>query len=198
MSEVSPSFEVQVVGAAVVDSLVAPTRMLVAQRSEPQTVAGMWEFPGGKVEPGESCEQALVRELKEELGVQARLGAEVPGAYPQGWRLSERLAMRVFFAEILSGTPDTLEDHSALRWMPLPPAGGGRESSRPRKPPRFWRCRGFPRTSQSWRHSCVSSVGLGRVGLGRATKAKGAHLACRGHSGSRCGALAERSGVHAA
>lgn len=44
MSEVSPSFEVQVVGAAVVDSLVAPTRMLVAQRSEPQTVAGMWEF----------------------------------------------------------------------------------------------------------------------------------------------------------
>ena len=64
MSEVSPSFEVQVVGAAVVDSLVAPTRMLVAQRSEPQTVAGMWEFPGGKVEPGESCEQALVRELR--------------------------------------------------------------------------------------------------------------------------------------
>ena len=120
MSEVSPSFEVQVVGAAVVDSLEAPTRMLVAQRSEPQTVAGMWEFPGGKVEPGESCEQALVRELKEELGVQARLGAEVPGAYPQGWRLSERLAMRVFFAEILSGTPDTLEDHSALRWMSLP------------------------------------------------------------------------------
>ena len=125
MSEVSPSFEVQVVGAAVVDSLVAPTRMLVAQRSEPQTVAGMWEFPGGKVEPGESCEQALVRELKEELGVQARLGAEVPGAYPQGWRLSKRLAMRVFFAEILAGTPDTLEDHSALRWMPLPPAGEG-------------------------------------------------------------------------
>ena len=125
MSEVSPSFEVQVVGAAVVDSLVAPTRMLVAQRSEPQNVAGMWEFPGGKVEPGESCEQALVRELKEELGVQARLGAEVPGAYPQGWRLSERLAMRVFFAEILSGTPDTLEDHSALRWMQLPPAGEG-------------------------------------------------------------------------
>lgn len=120
MSEMSPSFEVQVVGAAVVDSLVAPTRMLVAQRSEPQTVAGMWEFPGGKVEPGESCEQALVRELKEELGVQARLGAEVPGAYPQGWCLSERLAMRVFFAEILSGTPDTLEDHSALRWMSLP------------------------------------------------------------------------------
>ena len=75
MSEVSPSFEVQVVGAAIVDSLEAPTRMLVAQRSAPQTVAGLWEFPGGKVEPGESCEQALGRELTEELGVQARLGA---------------------------------------------------------------------------------------------------------------------------
>ena len=162
MSEVSPSFEVQVVGAAVVDSLVAPTRMLVAQRSEPQTVAGMWEFPGGKVEPGESCEQALVRELKEELGVQARLGAEVPGAYPQGWCLSERLAMRVFFAEILSGTPDTLEDHSALRWMPLPP-GGGRESSRPRRPPRFWRCRGFLLTSRLWKRSCSSCRTLALV-----------------------------------
>ena len=66
-----------------------------------------------------------MRELTEELGVQARLGAEVPGAYPQGWRLNERLAMRVFFAEILSGTPETLEDHSALRWMPLPPVGEG-------------------------------------------------------------------------
>ena len=125
MSEVSPSFEVQVVGAAIVDSLEAPTRMLVAQRSAPQTVAGLWEFPGGKVEPGESCEQALVRELTEELGVQARLGAEVPGAYPQGWRLNDRLAMRVFFAEILSGIPETLEDHSALSWMPLPPVGEG-------------------------------------------------------------------------
>ena len=64
MSEVSPSFEVQVVGAAVVDSLVAPTRMLVAQRSEPQTVAGMWEFPGGKVEPGESCEPVSYTHLR--------------------------------------------------------------------------------------------------------------------------------------
>lgn len=140
MSEVSPSFEVQVVGAAVVDSLVAPTRMLVAQRSEPQTVAGMWEFPGGKVEPGESCEQALVRELKEELGVQARLGAEVPGAYPQGWRLSERLAMRVFFAEILSGTPDTLKI-TAL-------CGGCRCRSlrmMRRRMMSCWVCRGFRR-----------------------------------------------------
>ena len=55
MSDMLLSFEVQVVGAAVVDSLEAPTRMLVAQRSEPQTVAGMWEFPGGKVEPGRAA-----------------------------------------------------------------------------------------------------------------------------------------------
>ena len=95
-------------------------QIFITQRAADAHMANKWEFPGGKIESGETPEQALVRELKEELGVQARLGAEVPGAYPQGWRLSERLAMRVFFAEILSGTPDTLEDHSALRWMPLP------------------------------------------------------------------------------
>ena len=145
MSEVSPSFEVQVVGAAVVDSLVAPTRMLVAQRSEPQTVAGMWEFPGGKVEPGESFEQALVRELKEELGVQARLGAEVPGAYPQGWRLSERLAMRVFFAEIL--------------WKIIVLCGGCRCRSlrmTRRRTMTCWVCRGFRRICRLWKRSCSS------------------------------------------
>lgn len=113
-------FEVQVVGAAVLDSFKNPTRLLIAQRSAPPILAGLWEFPGGKVEAAESCEQALARELSEELGVRILVGAEVPGPHVQGWPLNERLAMRVFFAEIFSGTPDTLEDHSALRWMPLP------------------------------------------------------------------------------
>nr|WP_280925878.1 (deoxy)nucleoside triphosphate pyrophosphohydrolase [Rothia sp. RSM386] len=102
------------------DSFKNPTRLLIAQRSAPPILAGLWEFPGGKVEAAESCEQALARELSEELGVRILVGAEVPGPHVQGWPLNERLAMRVFFAEIFSGTPDTLEDHSALRWMPLP------------------------------------------------------------------------------
>ena len=119
-NQVPEHFEVQVVGAAVLDSFKNPTRLLIAQRSAPPILAGLWEFPGGKVEAAESCEQALVRELSEELGVRILVGAEVPGPHVQGWPLNERLAMRVFFAEIFSGTPDTLEDHSALRWMPLP------------------------------------------------------------------------------
>nr|WP_280927057.1 (deoxy)nucleoside triphosphate pyrophosphohydrolase [Rothia mucilaginosa] len=102
------------------DSFKNPSRLLIAQRSAPPILAGLWEFPGGKVEAAESCEQALARELSEELGVRILVGAEVPGPHVQGWPLNERLAMRVFFAEIFSGTPDTLEDHSALRWMPLP------------------------------------------------------------------------------
>ena len=119
-NQVPEHFEVQVVGAAVLDSFKNPTRLLIAQRSAPPILAGLWEFPGGKVEAAESCEQALARELSEELGVRILVGAEVPGPHVQGLPLNERLAMRVFFAEIYSGTPDTLEDHSALRWMPLP------------------------------------------------------------------------------
>ena len=119
-NQVPEHFEVQVVGAAVLESFKNPTRLLIAQRSAPPILAGLWEFPGGKVEAAESCEQALARELSEELGVRILVGAEVPGPHVQGWPLNERLAMRVFFAEIFSGTPDTLEDHSALRWMPLP------------------------------------------------------------------------------
>ena len=119
-NQVPEHFEVQVVGAAVLDSFKNPTRLLIAQRSAPPILAGLWEFPGGKVEAAESCEQALARELSEELGVRILVGAEVPGPHVQGWPLNERLAMRGFFAEIFSGTPDTLEDHSALRWMPLP------------------------------------------------------------------------------
>ena len=119
-NQVPEHFEVQVVGAAVLDSFKNPTRLLIAQRSAPPILAGLWEFPGGKVEAAESCEQALARELSEELGVRILVGAEVLGPHVQGWPLNERLAMRVFFAEIFSGTPDTLEDHSALRWMPLP------------------------------------------------------------------------------
>mgnify|MGYP000852793611 FL=1 len=122
-NQVPERFEVQVVGAAVLDSFKNPTRLLIAQRSAPPALVGLWEFPGGKVEAGESCEQALVRELSEELGVRIRVGSEVPGPHVQGWPLSERLAMRVFCAELEEGSPQMLEDHSALRWMPLPPAG---------------------------------------------------------------------------
>jgi 8-oxo-dGTP diphosphatase len=109
----------QVVGAAIVDSLARPALLLAARRSAPEQYAGMWEFPGGKVEPGESCEAALRRELLEELGVDSRLGTEVAGPLQQGWPLASGAAMRVWLAEVVAGEPLPLEDHDELRWVPL-------------------------------------------------------------------------------
>ena len=110
---------ISVVGGAVVDSLAHPGRLLVARRTAPPQFAGMWEFPGGKVESGETGEQALHRELLEELGVTIRLGDELVSGSPDGWPLNERAAMRVWFAELLDGVPHPLEDHDELRWLNL-------------------------------------------------------------------------------
>jgi 8-oxo-dGTP diphosphatase len=112
----------QIVGAAVVDSLQHPTRLLVARRTAPPQFAGMWEFPGGKVEPGETCEAALLRELREELGIEARLGPEIGGPGPQGWPLHATAAMRVWLAETEAGEAAPLQDHDELRWVALHPA----------------------------------------------------------------------------
>lgn len=110
---------IQVVGGAVVDSLACPSMLLVARRSAPEKLAGLWEFPGGKVEPGEDPEAGLVRELLEELGIRVRLGGELPAEQPGGWPLNKHASMRVWFAEITHGEPLPLEDHDELRWLPL-------------------------------------------------------------------------------
>lgn len=109
----------QIVGAAIVDSLAHPTRLLAARRTAPEQFAGMWEFPGGKVETGESDTVALHRELVEELGVTVVLGAELVGPVPGGWPLNERAVMRVWLAEVAAGEPEPLEDHDLLSWVPL-------------------------------------------------------------------------------
>ncbi|WP_426998870.1 (deoxy)nucleoside triphosphate pyrophosphohydrolase [Pseudarthrobacter sp. N5] len=110
---------INVVGGAVLDSLAEPTVLLVARRTAPPQFAGMWEFPGGKVETGESDEDALHRELREELGIGITLGGELPAETGSGWPLNERAAMRVWFAEIADGEPRPLEDHDELRWIRL-------------------------------------------------------------------------------
>lgn len=112
-------YPIQVVGAAIVDCLKTPSRLLVAQRSAPKELAGLWEFPGGKVEAGESCEQALERELMEELGVRVHCDREILGTHPQGWVLNEKAAMRVFIAVVTAGHPQPLQDHRELRWVSL-------------------------------------------------------------------------------
>ncbi|MFF3907593.1 (deoxy)nucleoside triphosphate pyrophosphohydrolase [Streptomyces sp. NPDC001848] len=98
-----------VVGAAVLDG----GRLLAARRSAPPELAGRWELPGGKVEPGEIPEHALVRELREELGVTAEPVARVPGEWP----LKPGYVLRVWTARLLVGTPEPLEDHDELRWL---------------------------------------------------------------------------------
>lgn len=108
--------DVIVVAAALVDDLLAPTAVLAARRSRPAHLRGRWEFPGGKVDPGESAVEALHRELQEELGVIVRLGSELPGPDDGAWRISERHLLRLWPAVVVSGQPTPLE-HDELRWL---------------------------------------------------------------------------------
>ena len=91
-------------------------RILISQRLADDTLGGYWEFPGGKVEPGEELRAALHRELVEELGVVTEIGAEVHRivhAYPD-----RDVRLYFFEARILSGEPQKLEV-ADLRWVTL-------------------------------------------------------------------------------
>ncbi|GEC05860.1 DNA mismatch repair protein MutT [Streptomyces spinoverrucosus] len=100
-----------VVGAALLDG----GRLLAARRSAPTELAGRWELPGGKVEPGEAPEAALVRELREELGVETEAVRRVAGEWP----LRSPYVLQVWTARLLAGSPEpkALQDHDELRWL---------------------------------------------------------------------------------
>jgi 8-oxo-dGTP diphosphatase len=106
-----------VVAAAILDHLDAPRLLLAARRSAPPALAGRWELPGGKVEPGETPLGALDREIAEELGVRLRLGAELPGPDGGAWRLTETYTMRLWLAEVADGVPEPRLEHDQLRWL---------------------------------------------------------------------------------
>ena len=89
-------------------------RLLIAQRPPGGHLAGLWEFPGGKLEPGESWEGALVRELGEELGVDVVVGREfcrVQHAYPE-----REVRLRFFVCRIVTGSPSPI-GCSAVAWV---------------------------------------------------------------------------------
>jgi 8-oxo-dGTP diphosphatase len=115
---------IHVVAAAITD---VRGRVLLARRTDGRDLAGLWEFPGGKREPGESSEHALIRELQEELGITVQVGEpliSVPQQYPD-----KRLCLEVRQVAAWLGTPRGVEGQ-ALAWVapekltryPMPPA----------------------------------------------------------------------------
>ncbi|MEV0945664.1 (deoxy)nucleoside triphosphate pyrophosphohydrolase [Rhodococcus sp. NPDC049939] len=99
-------------GEVVAAAIIVDGRLLLAQRTRPPELAGLWELPGGKAEAGETARDALRRELREELGVEVtggdRIGDDVP--------LPDGRVLRAYRVELVSGTPVAL-DHAEVRWV---------------------------------------------------------------------------------
>ncbi|GFE64502.1 8-oxo-dGTP diphosphatase MutT [Litoreibacter roseus] len=111
-------------------ALVDPDgRILLAQRPEGKSMAGLWEFPGGKIEPGETPEHALIRELQEELGIDTWESCLSPLTFASHSYDEFHLLMPLFVCRKWEGTPQPREGQ-VLKWAyardlrdyPMPPA----------------------------------------------------------------------------
>src|ERR1700742_1538060 len=91
-------------------------RGLIAQRPPGKAMAGLWEFPGGKIEDGESPEDALVRELGEELGIAVKPPCLAPFTFASHTYESFHLLMPLYVCRRWDGTPQARE-HAALKWI---------------------------------------------------------------------------------
>lgn len=117
---------VLVVAVALID---VDGRVLIAKRPEGKKLAGLWEFPGGKVEPGERPEQALIRELKEELDIDVKESCLAPFVFASHAYDSFHLLMPLYLCRRWEGVVAARE-HDALAWVkpnklsdyPMPPA----------------------------------------------------------------------------
>ena len=115
-----------VVCGALVD---ADGRVLICQRPDDKDMAGLWEFPGGKVDPGENPESALVRELKEELGIEVGPRCLSPLSFASHAYGEFHLLMPLYLCRNWTGIPQPMEGQ-ALKWVwpkqlsdyPMPPA----------------------------------------------------------------------------
>jgi 8-oxo-dGTP diphosphatase len=104
---------VLVAAAALVD---LDGRVLIAERPEGKSMAGLWEFPGGKVEPGETPEAALIRELDEELGIGTWASCLAPFTFASHSYEKFHLLMPLFICRKWEGTP-VAREHAALKWV---------------------------------------------------------------------------------
>jgi len=117
---------VLVAACALID---ADGRILLAQRPEGKSLAGLWEFPGGKVEVGETPEETLVRELQEELGIQTKIACLAPLTFASHTYETFHLLMPLYICRRYEGIPHGREGQAikwvrpqALRDYPMPPA----------------------------------------------------------------------------
>ena len=114
---------------AAVALIDADDRVLLSQRPAGKTLAGLWEFPGGKIEPGETPEAALVRELAEELGIIVEPACLAPLAFASHSYAHGHLLMPLYICRRWTGVAMPLEGQ-VLRWVqakqlrdyPMPPA----------------------------------------------------------------------------
>ncbi len=121
MSERHSTAETMLVVAGVLTDSAG--RLLVAQRPFDKEHGGLWEFPGGKVEPGESPESALVRELNEELGVLIDAADLRPVAFASEPRGARHLVLLLYRVTAWANEPQAL-DAAALRWVTVDELAG--------------------------------------------------------------------------
>lgn len=91
-------------------------RVLIAQRPPGKSMAGLWEFPGGKIETGERPEDTLIRELKEELGITVKEACLAPFVFASHGYTDFHLLMPLYLCRRWEGIVTALE-HSAVRWV---------------------------------------------------------------------------------